>query len=173
MEAIKRAVFRGQWDRFTAPKPCIVVHLDVDEDTEEVCLRCYPNTVVTVGADGSTVVGESNWGLYSLSIFRMLGCRHPMGGAYLFEASLEEYAACSGRYDAAVGLVGDIGNPTSSRVRIRIWGDEQEGDCIVVVAPGELRPIWRRVTLLPSVNQRFSGCPAAPATFEVHVFGRA
>ena len=153
MEAIRRAVAHGNWDRLGA-SPSAILHLHVDSDAVRLLLYLIsPREFI------------------SLAYLRMLVSPDETG-AFLFEVSLAEYAACNGDYDAVVGLVGD-GDRTDrdrtdrdrtdrdrtdrdsiSRVRVRIWRDEKGGDDELVVAAGELRPIWRRVTLFPSINVR-------------------
>ena len=143
MDAIRRAVAHGDWDRLDAP-PSVILHLRVVSDA--VRIRLYP------------ILSNE---FISLAYLRML--KSPIEeGAFLFEVSMAEYAACNGDYDAVVGLVGDgyrtdrdrTDRDSSSRVRVRIWRDEKGGDDELVVAAGELRPIWRRITLFPSINVR-------------------
>ena len=166
MAAVAQAASRGQWDRLDAPKPLLVLHLDVDKETHEVSLRYYPYRMVTMGA-GGVLVEQQKYDPFSLSLFRMVvrmvGSRHP-GGAFLFEVSLDEYDGMSGRYDVVVGLIGD--RRCSSRVRVGIWGEDGAADEIVVAA-GELRPAWRRATVFPAINQRFQMSPGPPMTFHV------
>jgi hypothetical protein len=158
MEAIRRAVAQGNWDRLGAA-PWVVVHLGVEADTGDVRMRWY-----ILGDQGDTA------DLFTMSYIRMLASKSATG-AFLFEASLAQYAARNGKYDAVVGLVGgkdgrDGSGSSSSRVRVRILGEE-EGEDELVVAAGELRPVWRRVTLLPAINRRFRDLRRTPATFEL------
>ena len=161
MAAVAQAASRGQWDRLDVPETLLVVHLDVDQETHEVSLRYYPYRIVTMGSGG--VLVEQKYDLYFLSLFRMVGSRHP-GEAFLFEVSLHEYKARSGRFDVVVGLVGDRGG--CSRVRVGVWGEDGVDDEILVAA-GELRPAWRRATVFPAVNQRFQRLMGPAATFRV------
>jgi hypothetical protein len=161
MAAVAQAASRGQWDRLDVPETLLVVHLDVDQETHEVSLRYYPYRIVTMGSGG--VLVEQKYDLYFLSLFRMVGSRHP-GEAFLFEVSLHEYKARSGRFDVVVGLVGDRGG--CSRVRVGVWGEDGVDDEIMVAA-GELRPVWRRATVFPAFNQRFQRSLGAPMTFRV------
>jgi hypothetical protein len=155
--SIARAASRGQWDRLDAPKPWFILYLDVDQETEQVGVRFYHVRTATLGS-----VVEVEYDLSYLSLHRMIYSRHP-GGAFLFEVSLDEYDAKSGRYDVVVGLVGD--RRCSSRVRVGIWGEESTDE--IVVAAGELRPVWRRATVFPRLNHRFRLSRGPPATFRV------
>jgi hypothetical protein len=149
MDAIRRAVAQGNWDRLDA-SPSILLHLDVDPDTGQVrMLWCQPPQEQQ--ADGHTAYMR----------LRMSPNRR---GAVLFELSLAGYATSNYPYDVVVGLLG--GQEGSSRVRVRIWGEEEGADELVVAA-GELRPAWRRVTVLPAINIRFWDRKRKPVTFEL------
>ena len=163
MASIALAASHGQWDRVDAPKPLLILDLDVDQETEQVGLRFFHVRTATLGSNGALVErNEFEYDLSYLSLCRMVYSRHP-GGAFLFEVSLDEYDAKSGRYDVVVGLVGD--RRCNSRVRVSIWGEDSTDE--IVVAAGELRPVWRRVTVFPAVNKRFQRSPWAPMTFHV------
>jgi hypothetical protein len=131
-----------------------MLYLDVDQKTEQVGVRIYH----LLRAAPLSFVENTE----ALSICRMAYSRHP-GGAFLFEVSLDEYDARSGKYDVVVGLVGD--RRCSSRVRVSIGKEDYTDE--IVVAAGELRPVWRRATVFPAVNHRFHMPRGAAMTFHV------
>jgi hypothetical protein len=92
----------------------------------------------------------------------MMYSHHP-GDAFLFEVTLDEYEEKSGRYNVVIGLVGD--RRCSSRVRVSIGREDYTDE--IVVAAGELRPVWRRATVFPALNYQFQLSRGSPVTFRV------
>ena len=149
MDVIERAVKHRYWDRLDSPTPSVIVLMNIDPDTHEIHLL--------IRAFYSDSVSDP---VEFLSIFRSSFCNR---GAFLFEVSVEQYCKNNGRYDVIVGIIGSIG---SSKISVKI---REDGEFFFLnVCAGELVPIWRRVTVLPSINHRFrtySG--VAPATLEL------
>ena len=146
MEDIRYAVEHKIWDTVDA-SPLLILHIHTYPDDDRVHIRMYPMT----GRRG-----------FPLAWHRMVWSHmsSPRTNAFLFEESLADFATPAYNYDAVVGL---IGGKKTSKIRVRFQNGEDDE---LVVPAGELQPVWRRITLFPSINFRTRD-DAIPVTFEL------
>lgn len=128
MDAIRYKVATKSWDTVDA-SPSVILNIDICPDCP-CCIRIRLDTTKFRG--------------FNLAFYRM--CLFPINSVYLFEVTLADYMTHEMNYDAVIGLVG---SEQKSKICVKFHNGEIDE---LIVPAGEFQPVWRRVTLFPSIN---------------------